>query len=89
MAKEAPGCPSCGARVFNRRYPKCEFCGAKLPDSHSLHCGRGSALQKADEDAERVEPMPGPRNAESMAGPTASTQAAVRMVSTLVAAATK
>ena len=54
MAKEAPGCPTCGARVFNRRYPKCEFCGAKLPDSIVFTVEERRALQKADEDAERV-----------------------------------
>lgn len=25
-------CPECGFRIFNRRYPKCEFCGAALPE---------------------------------------------------------
>ena len=29
----APACPACGFRVFNRRYPKCESCGAELPES--------------------------------------------------------
>jgi hypothetical protein len=29
----APTCPACGFRVFNRRYPKCESCGAELPES--------------------------------------------------------
>jgi hypothetical protein len=29
----APTCPECGFRVFNRRYPKCESCGATLPES--------------------------------------------------------
>jgi DNA-directed RNA polymerase subunit RPC12/RpoP len=24
-------CPDCGFRIFNRRVPKCESCGAKLP----------------------------------------------------------
>jgi DNA-directed RNA polymerase subunit RPC12/RpoP len=26
-------CPACGFGVFNRRYPKCERCGAELPAS--------------------------------------------------------
>jgi len=29
-------CPSCGFHVFNRRYPKCESCGAPLPESLRL-----------------------------------------------------
>ena len=29
----APVCPECGFRVFNRRFPKCESCGAELPES--------------------------------------------------------
>jgi hypothetical protein len=24
-------CPACGFRIFNRRFPKCESCGAALP----------------------------------------------------------
>jgi DNA-directed RNA polymerase subunit RPC12/RpoP len=24
-------CPSCGFQIFNRRFPKCESCGATLP----------------------------------------------------------
>ncbi len=30
-ADAGPHCPACGFRVFNRRYPKCESCGAELP----------------------------------------------------------
>jgi hypothetical protein len=41
----APRCPECGFQVFNRRYPKCESCGAMLPETivyteverHKLH----------------------------------------------------
>ncbi|MDQ6684648.1 MAG: hypothetical protein M3Z16_05925 [Pseudomonadota bacterium] len=29
----APHCPACGFEIFNRRYPRCESCGAALPDS--------------------------------------------------------
>lgn len=29
---ETPSCPTCGRTVFNKRYPKCEFCGASLPE---------------------------------------------------------
>lgn len=28
-----PVCPACGFRVFNRRYPRCESCGTRLPES--------------------------------------------------------
>ena len=31
IAELGPHCPACGFRVFNRRYPKCESCGAELP----------------------------------------------------------
>ena len=44
-AHVAPRCPECGFQVFNRRYPKCESCGATLPETivytaverHALH----------------------------------------------------
>lgn len=26
-------CPSCGKKVLNRNYPRCEFCAAALPTS--------------------------------------------------------
>ena len=28
-----PTCPDCGFAIFNRRFPKCESCGAILPVS--------------------------------------------------------
>jgi len=28
-----PTCPECGFRIYNRRFPKCESCGAALPES--------------------------------------------------------
>jgi hypothetical protein len=28
-----PTCPDCGFRIYNRRFPKCEACGAALPES--------------------------------------------------------
>jgi len=28
-----PTCPECGFRIYNRRFPKCEACGAALPES--------------------------------------------------------
>jgi predicted amidophosphoribosyltransferase len=29
----APTCPECGFRIYNRRYPNCESCGAPLSES--------------------------------------------------------
>jgi len=31
-----PSCPSCSKTIFNKRYPKCEFCGVVLPEGHAL-----------------------------------------------------
>ncbi len=28
-----PTCPDCGFRIYNRRVPSCEACGAALPES--------------------------------------------------------
>ncbi|MCE9660566.1 MAG: hypothetical protein K8R60_18725 [Burkholderiales bacterium] len=28
-----PVCPDCGFRIYNRRFPNCEACGAGLPES--------------------------------------------------------
>ena len=29
----APSCPECGFRIYNRRFPNCESCGAALPET--------------------------------------------------------
>jgi len=29
-------CPECDGLIFNRRYPKCEHCGAELPQKFRL-----------------------------------------------------
>lgn len=42
-------CPSCGFRVFNRRYSKCEHCGKDLPQDLLL---TATQIQKLDADAE-------------------------------------
>ena len=42
-------CPSCGFRVFNRRYSKCERCGRELPQDLLL---TGAQIEKLDADAE-------------------------------------
>jgi hypothetical protein len=46
----APTCPECGFRVFNRRYPKCESCGAVLPDSIVYSAVERYTLQVQDEE---------------------------------------
>jgi ribosomal protein L37E len=46
----APTCPACGFRVFNRRYPKCESCGAALPESIVYSAVERYTLQRADEE---------------------------------------
>lgn len=40
-------CPRCGFHVFNRRYPKCESCGAPLPESFLLSSAEREALADA------------------------------------------
>jgi hypothetical protein len=46
----APTCPACGFRVFNRRYPKCESCGATLPESIVYSAVERHTLLMADEE---------------------------------------
>ena len=41
-------CPSCNRQVFNRRYPRCEFCGAVLPSSVVYSEAERSALLEAN-----------------------------------------
>ncbi|MEO8922908.1 MAG: hypothetical protein ABI330_08800 [Caldimonas sp.] len=43
-------CPACGFRVFNRRYPKCESCGAVLPESIVYSATERHSLRVADEE---------------------------------------
>ena len=43
-------CPTCGFRVFNRRYPKCERCKSALPASLLLSEQERQALRKREED---------------------------------------
>jgi hypothetical protein len=40
-------CPSCGFHVYNRRYPKCESCGAALPEALLLSPAEREALADA------------------------------------------
>jgi len=53
---DAPTCPACGFRVFNRRCPKCESCGAELPECLVYSSSERQALLAADEqqDLERA-----------------------------------
>lgn len=49
-----PTCPDCGFAVFNRRHPKCERCGAALPETIAYTAAEIDALrtqERADEDA--------------------------------------
>ncbi len=49
-AASAPRCPECGFAVFNRRYPKCESCGAMLPESIVYSAVERHALLAAEEE---------------------------------------
>lgn len=48
-----PTCPACGFIVFNRRYPKCESCGATLPETLVYTAAERHALITADEERQR------------------------------------
>lgn len=45
-----PTCPDCGFRIYNRRYPNCESCGAVLPESIAYSPVERHALLVADEE---------------------------------------
>jgi len=51
----APVCPACGFRIFNRRYPKCESCGAALPQTLAYTAAERRALMAAEDERERAE----------------------------------
>lgn len=46
----AAACPECGFRIFNRRYPKCESCGAALPESLVYSPAERQALLAAEDE---------------------------------------
>ena len=51
-----PKCPECGFSIFNRRFAKCESCGAQLPTSIVYTADELKALaekDKADEEAQK------------------------------------
>jgi len=45
-----PTCPECGFRIYNRRFPNCESCGATLPETLVYSPVERFALQQADEE---------------------------------------
>ena len=45
-----PTCPDCGFRIYNRRFPNCESCGAALPETLVYSAAERFALQKEDEE---------------------------------------
>lgn len=45
---DAPTCPACGFRVFNRRYPKCESCGKALPDTIVYTAAERAAIYESE-----------------------------------------
>lgn len=49
LAEVGPHCPACGFRVFNRRYPKCESCGAELPPDVAYSDAERHRLMAAEE----------------------------------------
>jgi hypothetical protein len=57
-AQQPPRCPSCSFLVFNRRYRKCESCGAELPagllySEAELEAIRKSELEQLEHEMER------------------------------------
>ena len=44
-----PTCPECGFRIYNRRFPSCESCGAVLPDTLVYSAAERFALQQEEE----------------------------------------
>jgi hypothetical protein len=51
-----PKCPECGFSIFNRRFAKCESCGAQLPTSIVYTADELKALtekDKADDEAQQ------------------------------------
>jgi hypothetical protein len=46
----APTCPECGFRIYNRRFPNCESCGAALPDTLVYSAAERFALQQEEDE---------------------------------------
>ena len=45
-----PTCPECGFRIYNRRFPNCESCGASLPETLVYSPVERFALAKQEEE---------------------------------------
>jgi len=54
-----PTCPECGFRIYNRRFPNCESCGAALPESLVYSPVERFALQKEEEERALERSRPG------------------------------
>lgn len=50
----APSCPECGFRIYNRRYPNCESCGAALPET-LVYSESERLMLKVEEDERSLE----------------------------------
>jgi hypothetical protein len=52
-----PKCPECGFSVFNRRFAKCESCGALLPTSIAYSADELKVIRENDraEEARRLQ----------------------------------
>lgn len=46
-------CPACGFQIFNRRVPKCESCGVKLPPELLFSAEQIDALDAEHEKSRR------------------------------------
>ena len=46
----APACPECGFRIYNRRFPDCESCGAALPETLVYSPAERFALKQEEEE---------------------------------------
>ncbi len=74
--REPPRCPICSFTVFNRRYPKCESCGAELPKTLLYSQAEREELRKSE--AEQLEhELERQREASKEAAATAQQGAAV------------
>lgn len=50
-----PKCPECGFSIFNRRFAKCESCGAQLPTSIVYTADELKALTEKDKTDEETQ----------------------------------
>lgn len=45
-----PTCPECGFRIYNRRFPNCESCGAALPETLVYSPAERFALKQHEDE---------------------------------------